>query len=209
MTEPAEFWEARYSGSDGVWSGRVNPTMAEVAADLPPGRALDLGCGEGGDVLWLAERGWQVTGVDISPTAVARGRAAAAAAGLPEGQVRFVADDLASFAADGEYDLVTACFLQSPVELNRSGALVRAAARIAPGGHLLVVTHAAPPPWASALNHEHHPQQFLSPEQEIAALALSDTDWQTVRAEIRTRSATGPDGRSADLHDAVVLLRRR
>ena len=124
MTEPAEFWEARYSGSDGVWSGRVNPTMAEVAADLPPGRALDLGCGEGGDVLWLAERGWQVTGVDISPTAVARGRAAAAAAGLPEGQVRFVADDLASFAADGEYDLVTACFLQSPVELNRSGALV-------------------------------------------------------------------------------------
>ena len=157
MTEPAEFWEARYSGSDGVWSGRVNPTMAEVAADLPPGRALDLGCGEGGDVLWLAERGWQVTGVDISPTAVARGRAAAAAAGLPEGQVRFVADDLASFAADGEYDLVTACFLQSPVELNRSGALVRAAARIAPGGHLLVVTHAAPPPWASALNHDRRP----------------------------------------------------
>jgi SAM-dependent methyltransferase len=207
MTEPAAFWEARYSGSDAVWSGRVNPTMAEIAADLPAGRALDLGCGEGGDVLWLAGRGWQVTGVDISPTAVDRGRAAAAAAGLAE-RVRFEAHDLADYEIDADYDLVTACYLQSPVELNRSGILVRAAARITPGGHLLVVTHAAPPPWASGLHHQ-HPQEFLSPAEELAALVLPEAEWEPVLAEVRQREATGPDGTSAVLDDAVLLLRRR
>lgn len=87
---PVDFWEERYGSSGQVRSGRVNATTASVVADLEaagvvPGTALDLGCGEGGDALWLARRGWRVTGLDISPTAIGRARDAAVAAGLDEG----------------------------------------------------------------------------------------------------------------------------
>ena len=58
-------WEEKYGSSEGIWSGHVNAALAHVAADLPAGTALDLGAGEGGDALWLAERGWDVTGIDI------------------------------------------------------------------------------------------------------------------------------------------------
>jgi len=65
-----EWWEARYAERDGIWSGRVNAVLASVTWGLPVGRALDLGCGEGGDVVWLAEQGWDVTGIDLSVTAL-------------------------------------------------------------------------------------------------------------------------------------------
>ncbi|KGM12493.1 methyltransferase type 12, partial [Cellulomonas bogoriensis 69B4 = DSM 16987] len=71
-TDPAAFWEDRYAGSGRVWSGEPNATLVDVVAGLTPGRALDLGCGEGGDAIWLARHGWDATGIDISPTAVAR-----------------------------------------------------------------------------------------------------------------------------------------
>ncbi|WP_258934322.1 methyltransferase domain-containing protein [Nesterenkonia pannonica] len=128
---PAEHWEKRYAESDRVWSGRVNPTR--VARGGPgPGRALDLGCGEGGDVLWLAQRGWRATGIDISATAVARAEAHAEEAGLPQGQAEFVAAELPQGIPDEPFDLITASFLQSTVELDRQGILEAAAARVAP-----------------------------------------------------------------------------
>src|SRR5690606_16629819 len=96
---PREFWEQRYAGSGGgaVWSGKVNRSLAEVVADLAPGRSLDLGCGEGGDVLWLAERGWRAVGLELSETAVNRARAAADERGI--GDARFVQVDLGEWAA--------------------------------------------------------------------------------------------------------------
>ncbi|WP_231999672.1 bifunctional 2-polyprenyl-6-hydroxyphenol methylase/3-demethylubiquinol 3-O-methyltransferase UbiG, partial [Mycobacterium sp. 1245852.3] len=77
--DAVQFWEERYRSAERVWSGRVNPRLAEVTADLPVGRALDLGCGEGADALWLAERGWQVVAVDVSATALRRATEAASA----------------------------------------------------------------------------------------------------------------------------------
>jgi SAM-dependent methyltransferase len=206
--DATEFWEHRYSEQTRVWSGRVNQVLAEVAASLTPGRALDLGCGEGGDSLWLAGRGWDVTGVDISTTALDRARTAAVAAGIPAARLHLVAADLGSWQPETEFDLVNACFLQSPVTLDRSQILRRAAARIATGGHLLVVSHAAPPPWAGGLSgHELH-HTFLTPQQEVAAMGLPEPEWQQLIVEARQRSAIGPDGSSAVLDDAVVLLRR-
>ena len=206
--DPTQFWETRYTDSLQIWSGRVNQVLAEVAAGLTPGRALDLGCGEGGDSLWLSRQGWDVTGVDISATAIDRARAAASAAGIPAERLHLVLADLGSWQPESEFDLVSACFLQSPVTLDRSQILRGAAGHIATGGHLLVVSHAAPPPWAGGLaGHEHH-QNFLTPQQEVDALGLPEPDWQQLIVETRWRSATGPDGTTATLEDAILLLRR-
>ncbi|MGD7732097.1 class I SAM-dependent methyltransferase [Propionibacteriaceae bacterium G57] len=207
MSTAAEFWEQRYADGPGVWSGRVNATLAQFAADLTPGTALDLGCGEGGDVIWLAGRGWQVTGVDLSPTAVARGRAAAGAAGIPDGAVRLEAADLATWVAPVTYDLVTASFLQSwPAELPRDEILHRATGFVAPGGHLLVVAHAEAPPWSN--HHHQHGRIFPTPQGDLAALRLDPDEWQVLVCETRERQATGPDGNPAHLVDSVVFVRR-
>ncbi len=232
---PVSFWEARYSERDQIWSGRVNAVLADAAASLPPGRALDLGCGEGSDVVWLAEHGWDAVGVDISPTAVRRAQSAAESRGLAD-RAQFVALDLSdpdslSQAVSGseepaarslsraaarsaapaskgldQFDLVTASFLQSPVELDRARILRAGAALVVPGGHILVTSHAAPPPWASP----DHLAAFrpITPESELAALDLDPTGWEPVVAEIRPRAATSPDGEPAELLDCVVLIRR-
>ena len=203
---PVDFWEERYRGSEWVWSGRVNHSFAEVVATLDAGTALEFGCGEGADAIWLAQHGWQVTGVDISPTAIGRATEAARNAGLsPEG-VRFVAADLADWSTDDAYDLVTASFLHSPVAFERTSALRKAAGYVRPGGHLLVVSHAAAPPWSERLSDHHH--HFLSPAEEVEALALDPAEWTTELAEVRTRPATTPDGQPATLDDTVILLRR-
>ncbi|MBK8077272.1 MAG: class I SAM-dependent methyltransferase [Kineosporiaceae bacterium] len=204
---PSEFWEQRYAGDTSVWSGRVNATLADVLTPraITPGRALDLGCGEGGDAIWLARQGWQVTAVDISPTAVARGAAMAAETGL-DGAITWIAHDLTTWTSEATFDLVTASFFQAPVELARIEILRRTAGRIAAGGHLVVISHAAAPPWASPEHIGNH--RFLTPAEELAELALAD-GWEVVLAEVRRREATGPDGGPAQLDDGVLLLRRR
>jgi len=215
--QAADFWEDRYAGSDRVWSGRVNATLADVVAALPAGQGrtvLELGCGEGGDAVWLAEQGWHVTAVDLSPTAVARGAEGAADHGVAD-RITWVAHNLGTWRTEKTFDLVTASFFHSTVDLPRTEILRRAAGQVRPGGHLLLVSHVFEteedvPPWArhdaSATAHAHDPA-LLTPDQEIAELALDG--WQVERAEIRPREATGPDGvQQATLKDGVVLLRR-
>lgn len=209
---PAQFWEQRYAESDRVWSGRVNPVLADVAAGLSPGQALDLGCGEGGDVLWLAQHGWHATGVDLAETAVSRARDAASAQGLGD-RTTFVAADLAAWAPGDQFDLVSASFLQSwPVEIPRDEILRRAAGFVAIGGVLLVVGHAQPPPWARH-DHDgqasHQGQTFPAPATDLTALALEDAAWEVLACEVRDREAQGPDGTTGTLSDSVVLVRRR
>lgn len=211
--DPASFWEQRYGEADRVWSGRVNAALAAVAGDLQPGRSLDLGCGEGGDVLWLAARGWEATGIDLSPTAVGRAEAEAESRGL---KATFVAADLTDWvgkpaAVDGSdrpFDLVSASFLQSPTQLPRREVLRAAAARVAPGGRLVIVAHAAPPSWAKADEHAHHgPSSFPTPTTELADLALDAASWRVEIAEIRERSAAGPNGEHGSHFDSVIVCK--
>ncbi len=203
---PPDFWEDRYAGSDRVWSGKVNRVLADVAAALAPGRVLDLGCGEGADVVWLAQHGWQATGIDISPTAIARATAAAEAAGLNDGHAQFLTADLTTLPG-GDYDLVCASFLHSPVDLARQDILRQATTRVAPGGRLLITSHAASPTWADVpAGHQH---RFLNPEEELTQLDLDPEGWEVIHAETRPRETTTPAGEPATLDDVVVLIRRR
>lgn len=59
-------WDTRYGATDLVWGGEPNRFVAEEFTGAPPGRALDLGAGEGRNAIWLASLGWQVTAVDFS-----------------------------------------------------------------------------------------------------------------------------------------------
>ena len=202
-TETQQFWEDLYGEKAQVWSGKVNAPLEERVGNLPPGRALDLGCGEGGDALWLAERGWSVTAVDISPTALSRARAEAERRGVT---VDWVEQDLADPLPVGTYDLVSAQFLQSPVPFARVDVLRRAAAEVATGGVLLVVGHASGPPWST-----HRPDPVLMPNAEtvLEQLALDLDRWEVLEGRDVGRTATGPDGQVGELLDSVVLARRR
>lgn len=205
--ERNEHWEEHYATEPRVWSGRVNETFAAIAAALPPGRALDVGCGEGGDALWLAERGWQVTGIDVSDTAVDRAREAARSRGLSDAQVRFIAADAVDALPGEAFDLVSASFLHSwETDFPRVALLRASAQRVAPGGRLLVLSHAAPPPWGDHATHDAPP--LRGPEEELALLQLDPAAWTPEIVEERARPVTAPDGTPAAVADGVLLLRR-
>ncbi len=204
-TDAKEHWEEHYGERDRVWSGRVNARLAEVASTLTPGAALDLGCGEGADACWLAERGWRVVAVDISDTALERAATDADARGLSD-RIDFAQHDLSDSFPDGTFDLVSAQFLHSTIRLDRPRILNHAAGAVRPGGVLLIVDHAGPPPWSSKLAHHH---EFPSAEEVVDSLNLDAAEWERVGVEAMERQATGPDGETGTLVDNVIALRRR
>jgi len=183
----------------------VNVQLAELVAPMTPARALDLGCGEGADAMWLAEHGWQVTAVDISQTALDRAAADAAARNVAD-RIDFQRHDLAESFPAGVFELVSAQFLHSTVPLDRARLLRRAADAVARGGTLVVVDHGAAPPWASKLDQHHH--EFPTAEQVMSSLNLDDSQWDRVRVEAVQRDALGPEGQHAVLTDNVMVLRR-
>jgi len=201
-------WERRYAETDRFWSHRVNPTFADVAGPLLSGAALEIGCGEGPDAIWLAERGWRVTGLDVSATAVARARAAAAERGLGEERVSFLAGDAAEALPAGPFDLVAATFLHSrEPEFPRIAILRAAAERVDVGGRLLIISHAAVPPWVR--DPPAHVPAMRTPAEELPLLGLDATAWDPEIVEVRPRATHDPDGHPALLDDGVLLLRRR
>ena len=201
-TDHRTTWEQHYAARPQVWSGRVNAQLAVVAPHLGGTSALDLGCGEGADAIWLAERGWRVVAVDVSDTALSRARAAASERGVAD-RIDFQQHDLTQSFPEGSFDLVSAQFLHSTVEMDRSAILRRAATVVAPGGTLLIVDHAAAPPWASKLHHH----EFPTAEAVVAGLGLDPAHWQT-RIDRAERPARGPDGDEVTLLDNVLLLSR-
>jgi SAM-dependent methyltransferase len=137
ITEQAA-WDQRYSGPDLVWGAGPNRFVAEELDELPPGRAIDLGAGEGRNAIWLAERGWRVTAVDFSAAGLARAARLAAERGVSVDWVQ--ADLLAWQPTPGGYDLVLIAYLQLP-SVSLARVFRAAAAAVAPGGTLLVIGH--------------------------------------------------------------------
>jgi 2-polyprenyl-3-methyl-5-hydroxy-6-metoxy-1,4-benzoquinol methylase len=198
--DPQEFWEQFYGEREQVWSGRPNVVLVEEVEGMTPGTALDLGCGEGADSIWLAGQGWRVTGTDISQVALDRAAAHADDAGVAD-HITWERHDLTRSIPTGPFDLVSAHFLHSPVDDPRDAALRAAVAAVAPGGTLLVVSHEAVP-W--------HPEmEFPTAQEVLDSLAVERAKWTVERLDSRPRRATRPDGTEVDVSDSVVRLRRR
>ena len=201
-----ESYDELYRSAPAVWSGRPNRQLVVEAGDLSPGTALDAGCGEGGDALWLAERGWRVTAVDFSPVALERAAAAARARGLDE-RVEWVHADLDSWTPPARrFDLVTAHYLHATWS-DRPGMFQRLAASVAPGGTLLVVGHLLGEAWGHGQHHAHDPGALYTAE-DVAAV-LEPGVWGDVVTETRDRDPEATARTANSAPDTVLVARRR
>jgi SAM-dependent methyltransferase len=133
-----EHWDRKYAEADLLWSATPNRFLVAEAADLTPGRALDLACGEGRNATWLAELGWKVTGVDFSEVAIAKAHDRAAQEGL---DIEFLCADLLDYEPEpNAFELVLVLYLQITAAERRQ-ALARAVSALAAGGTFLLVGH--------------------------------------------------------------------
>ncbi|PSK93678.1 methyltransferase family protein [Murinocardiopsis flavida] len=199
------YWEERYSGGHTAGGRRPNPQLLAEAADLAPGTALDAGCGEGADALWLAARGWRVTAVDVAANALRRAREHADTLGADvSGRIDWVEADLTDWVpAEEHYDLVSTHYVHPAGA--RDALFRRLAAAVAPGGTLLIVGHHPADTHSAA--HTSAPEVHFTAEE--AAAGLDPERWDVVAADARSRSATGHGGHAMTVHDAVLRARKR
>jgi 2-polyprenyl-3-methyl-5-hydroxy-6-metoxy-1,4-benzoquinol methylase len=133
-----EDWDRRYATVEHLWATKPNRFLVAEVSDLPPGRALDLACGEGQNAIWLATRGWEVTGVDYSEVAIAKARSRAARDAV---DVTFECADLVEYEPEhAAYDLVFLLYLHIP-STERGSVHAKAAGAVSPGGTLLLLGH--------------------------------------------------------------------
>ena len=192
-------WNERYAGAELVWTAQPNRFLVAEAEALPPGRALDLACGEGRNAVWLAERGWRATGVDFSDVALAKGERLAAARGV---EVEWVEADVRAWQPEpGAFDLVAVFYLQLP-EHERRPVHRRAAAALAPGGTLLVVAHHATNP-AEGYGGPQDPAVLFTEDDVVADVP----GLEIVRAERVRRPVATNDGEAVAL-DVLVRAER-
>lgn len=183
-----DYWERHWQGAAG--GHPVNPYLPLETDALPPGTALDAGCGAGAEARWLAARGWQVTAVDISTEALAR-------AGSDD-RVRWVEADLVTWRPDTEFDLVTTHYAHPAMP--QLEFYDRIAEWVAPGGTLLIVGH------VHAHGHGHEPPAEASATASAITARLDEAVWEVVTARETQRTLPG---HGALLHDVVVRATRR
>ena len=202
-----ESWEERYRARPEIWSGHANAALVASVAGLAPGTALDAGCGEGGDALWLAGRGWEVTALDFSTTALERGRQRALAQGADvAARITWTPADLTAWAPGEErFDLVSAMFVHLAGETMTS-LFARLAEAVAPGGTLVFAGH-DPADEHMAAHRPSVPGMFFSAE-EVAA-RLDPTSWDVQMAGSRPRPPGGHEPTDLPVHDTVLVARRR
>lgn len=197
----AQFWDERYRSRDRLFSGAPNGVLVAEVTGLAPGRALDAGAGEGGDALWLAEQGWQVTAADISSVALERAAHSGAESGVAD-RIQWSRVDLTQQSPPAAaYDLVSAQYfplLRRPEHTALRGLLTA----VASGGTLLFVGHDLgdlPP------NDEFDPRDYYQPDEVAGLLGC---DWDILVNEARPRTAPAPAG-THHIRDVVLRARHR
>lgn len=198
-----EFWEDLYSAASPRSGGKPGYVLERFAAEFEPGRALDMGCARGDDSIWLAQRGWTVVAVDVSPTVLRYAAGNATRAGA-EDHITFEQHDLSSTFPDGQFELVLASYFQSPIEFGRKAVLRRAASSVVAGGHLFITEHGARAPWSWAPLDTQYPTS----EETLVSIELDPLAWEQVHIGAVERTGRGPDGKEATVTDNVILLRR-
>jgi SAM-dependent methyltransferase len=193
-------WNARYAAKKLLWTAEPNRLFAAEVSDLAPGRALDVACGEGRNAVWLAERGWRVTGVDFSDVALAKAEQLADARGV---EVEWVPADVLEYRPEPRsFDLVAVLYLQLPApELAR--ALRAAVAAVAPGGTLILLGHDT----ANLTDGHGGPKDaavLFTPKDVVTEL----DELVVERAETVRRTVALPDGEEAIALDAFVRAQR-
>jgi len=199
----ASEWDARYLKHDAaMWSGRPNGRLVAEVTGLRPGSALDVGCGEGADAIWLAQRGWTVAAIDVSEVAVGRGREAAERLGVAVDWI--VGDALRTPLGPGSFDLVSLQYPALPKAAGE-GAVRELLAAVRPGGLVLAVYH--------DLDHEHRehmkargndPDDYVGAD-DLAPLLAADFTFELHAAEPRIDPPPG----TPHIADVVLRARRR
>jgi SAM-dependent methyltransferase len=190
-----EHWDERYGTEELIWKADPNRFLVEELQALAPGRALDVACGEGRNAVWLASKGWHVTGVDFSRAGLAKAQRLATDRGV---EVAWVEADVVEWQPpSASFDVVVVLYLHLPAEQRRQ-ALARSAAALAPGGILLVVGHDV----SNLLKGTGGPQDpavLFGPEQIVEDLP----GLQIERAERVTRTVVTEAGKATAV-DALV-----
>ena len=200
-----EFWDGRWSEvlrEHAAQVARRPPSayLTGLAGDLAAGRALDAGCGNGTEAIWLAGRGWRVTAVDFSAPALQHGRSTAATLGADiAGRIVWIEGDLGTWTPEaGQYDLVTSLYVHVPGSMG--DMVARLASAVAPGGTMLLVGHLPVDPLTGA---ETPAAGQVQVTVEAAVAVLDSALWELSIAENRARAVAGSG------FDAVICARRR
>ena len=191
------FWDERYGADDRVWSGNPNPQLVDRVNGLQPGRALEVGSGEGADAIWLARGGWEVTAFDVSQVALDKAAVHAGHEGVGD-RITWRQVDLSSWTGEpGAYDLVSAQFmyLDQPALTTLYRQL---GAAVAPGGTLLLVGHHPMDP-----RHGSHDFPDVRWTPEDAASWLEPDDWSSIDLATIRR-----EGHLGTMHDGIVQATR-
>lgn len=202
------YWDAHWQQvPDDSTGGHANPYLVRELRDLVPGAALEAGCGEGAEAIWLALAGWKVTAADIADEALARGAARAAARGLDDGAIQWVRADLSAWEPSGTFDLVTTHYAHPAMP--QLEFYDRLSTWVAPGGSLLLVGHLHADEGDHGAHHDHGP----APEASVTVAGITGrfdpAAWDVVTAGQHTRTSDAPGGGQVTLHDVVVRAVRR
>lgn len=197
----ASAWNDRYGQAELVWSAGPNAFVADHVGALPPGRALDVACGEGRNALWLAARGWDVVGIDFSDVAIDKARRIGGHRGVEvDWRVGDVTD---AGAVDGTFDLVLVAYLHLP-EVEMDPLLAELVDRVAPGGRLLVLGHHVD---NLERGYGGPPDRAVLQDPEHIAERLDDLEIE--RAEMVTRTVDTDEGPRIALDSLVIARRER
>ncbi len=210
-----DYWESHWEEAQADGGGgeiAPNPYLVRETSSLVPGTALDAGCGEGAEAIWLAAQGWQVTAADISTEALSRASDRATRDGVAPECVQWVEADLSVWEPGRQFDLVTTHYAHPAIA--QLAFYDRIADWVAPGGTLLIVGHRHTP-GTPAHGHSHEQHDHGHPPEEVSVTAaritagLDAAQWDVVTADEPVRTLTNRAGRDVELHDVVVRATRR